>query len=128
MLPQRVDPLLHDLGTTDGHQLVLLSVEVYDDIADLRFARIDVGATTPLPRRVPPAEAWAISIDGDRVTVLDAVGRGNRAFSNGEVRFAPPPPPGARLQVRVRLVEGGPSLHATLDLPCATANDGTEPT
>lgn len=117
MVPTRVDPLLVDLGRTDGHRLVLLSLEVYDTVADLRFARIDVEATEPLARRVPAAEAWAVSVDGQRATVVDAVGRGDRSFSNGEVRFSPPPPVGARLQVRVRLVPDGPPLHATLDLP-----------
>lgn len=117
MDPVRVDALVHELGTTDGHRLVLLSVEVYDEVADLRFARIDVDGATPLARRVPAADAWAIAIDGRRATVVDAVGRGDRAFSNGEVRFRPPPPPGATLQVRTSLTPGGPPLHATVDLP-----------
>lgn len=125
MQPTFVVPLVHDLGTTDGHRLVLLSVEVYDDAADLRFARIDVGADTPLPRRVPPADAWAVSVDGVRATVVDAVGRGDRGFSNGEVRFTPPPGRDARVQVRVRLVDDGPNLHATLDLG-ASRDDGSE--
>lgn len=127
MLPLRVDPLVHDLGTSAGQRLVLLSLEVYDQSADLRFARIDVGATTPLARRVPAAASWAVSIDGRRATVLDAVGRGDRGFSNGEVRFQPPPPPGARLQVRVRLVDEGPTLHATVDLPTPSTSP-PEPT
>ncbi len=117
MEPVRVDPLVHDLGTTDGHRLVLLSVEVYDDVADLRFARIDDDGATPLARRVPAADAWAIAIDGQRATVVDAVGRGDRAFSNGEVRFRPAPSPGARLQVRATLAPGASPLHATIDLP-----------
>ncbi len=119
MDPIRVDALVHVLGSTDGHRLVLLSVEVYDDVADLRFARIDDDGTTPLARRVPAADAWAIAIDGQRATIIDAVGRGDRSFSNGEVRFRPPPPPGATLQVRATLAPDAPPLHATLDLPDA---------
>jgi hypothetical protein len=120
VLPAFVVPLVTDLGSVDGHRLVLLSLEVYDDAADLRFARIDVGADRPLPRRVPPVDAWAIAVDGARATVVDAVGRGDRAFSNGEVRFTPPPSRDATVQVRVRLVDAGPSLHATLDLRTTT--------
>ncbi len=117
MRPLRVDPLLVEVGTTHGHRLVLLSLEVYDRVADLRFARIDVDADEPLSRRVPAADAWAVSVDGRRADVLDAVGRGDRGFSNGEVRFRPPPPAGARLQVRVRLAPDATPLHATVDLP-----------
>ncbi len=121
MHPQRVDPLVVELGTAAGHRLVLLSVEVYDEVADLRFARIDIDATRPLARRVPAADAWRITVDGTPVRVLDAVGRGDRAFSNGEVRFAPPPRPGARLAVEVDLARDVASLGATVDLP-ATAS------
>lgn len=124
LVPERVDPLVVVLGSTDGHRLVLLSVEVYDTWADLRFARIDDDADQPLARRVPPADSWAVSIDGERATVVDAVGRGDRSFSNGEVRFTPPPPAGSRLQVRVRLAPDAPPLHATLDLPRAPVRDG----
>lgn len=101
--PIRVDELMVDVGAVDGHRLVLLSVEVYDEWADLRFARLDEGAPRPLTRRIPPAEAWTIEVDGTPAEVRDATGRGDRAFSNGEVRFAPPPQKGSRLTVEVHL-------------------------
>lgn len=116
MRPVRVEPLLVDLGSAHGHRLVLLSLEVYDEWADLRFARIDEGAPRPLSRRIPAAEAWTIATDGAPATVLDAVGRGDRAFSNGEVRFSPPPPPGATLSVAVRLQPGAAPLVGTVTL------------
>jgi hypothetical protein len=111
-----VVPLLADLGLAGGHRLILLSLEVWDGWADLRFARIDEGADRPLPRRVPPAAAWSLTVDGSTVEVLDAVGRGDRAFSNGEVRFRPAPEEGAELHVRVEVTPGAPALEATLRL------------
>jgi hypothetical protein len=114
--PRRVVPLLADLGSAGGHRLFLLSLEVWDGWADLRFARIDEGADRPLPRRVPPAGAWSLAVDGRTVEVLDAVGRGDRAFSNGEVRFRPAPEEGAALHVRVEMTPGAPALEATLQL------------
>jgi hypothetical protein len=92
---------------------VLLSLEVWDGWADLRFARIDVGADHPLPRLVPPADAWLVSGDEGPLEVLDAVGRGDRAFSNGEVRLQPAPAPGSSLHVRVEVVAGAPPLEVT---------------
>lgn len=112
--PVRVDPLMADLGTVDGHRLVLLSLEVYETWADLRFARIDEPGAAPLPRRVPPAAAWSVRTDDGPLTVEDAVGRGGRAFSNGEVRLSPPPPRGARLHVTVTVLPGAPPLVATI--------------
>lgn len=115
-----VVPLGLDLGTVAGHRLVLLSLEVWTDWADLRFARIDVGAERPLPRRVPPLDAWRIAADGRALEVLDVVGRGDRSFSNGEVRMRPVPAGGATLSVEVDLVSGAPALHAEVtvrDLP-----------
>jgi hypothetical protein len=114
--PRRVVPLLADLGSAGGHRLVLLSLEVWDGWADLRFARIDEGADRPLPRRVPPAGAWSLTVGGRTVEVLDAVGRGDRTFSNGEVRFRPAPEEGAELHVRVEVTPGAPALEATLQL------------
>lgn len=105
-VPRRVEPLLVDLGAVEGHRVVLLSLEVYDRWADLRFARIAEDATRPLPRRVPPAEAWTVRVDDTSLTVVDAVGRGDRDFSNGEVRLTPPPPPGAVLDVAVTVLAG----------------------
>jgi hypothetical protein len=114
--PIRVVPLLSALGEVGGHRLVLLSLEVWDGWADLRFARIDVGAERPLPRRVPPAGSWQVSVDGEPVEVLDAVGRGDRAFSNGEVRLRPAPAAGASLHVRVEVVAGAPALSSTVEV------------
>lgn len=116
--PRRVVPLLADLGTCGGHRLVLLSAEIYDAWTDLRFARIDEGAPRPLPRRVPPADAWRVTTgDGQPVEVLDAVGRGDRTFSNGEVRLAPLPDGAGSLRVEVVLVPGEAPLAATVEFP-----------
>lgn len=111
-VPLRVDPLLVDLGTVEGHRIVLLSLEVYDDWADLRFARIAQDPSRPLPRRVPAAEAWTVRTDDLSLTVVDAVGRGDREFSNGEVRLTPPPPPGTPLDVAVTVLPGTAPLAA----------------
>jgi hypothetical protein len=116
-VPRGVVPLDLDLGAVAGQQLVLLSLEVWSGWSDLRFARIDVGATARLTRRVPPAEAWAVAADGRPVEVVDAVGRGDRRFSNGEVRLVPPPEPGATLEVTVRVVPGSEPLRGRVRLP-----------
>ena len=118
-VPRRVDPLLADLGTVEGHRVVLLSLEVYDRWADLRFARIAEDPTRPLPRRVPAAEAWTVRADDSALAVVDAVGRGDRDFSNGEVRLAPPPAPGAVLDVAVTVLAGAPPLSARVTTPTA---------
>lgn len=112
-----VVPLDVDLGQRGGHRLLLRSLEVWDGWADLRFARTDEGAPRPLPRRVPPAGAWSVTADGAPLEVLDAVGRGDREFSNGEVRLRPSPAPGARLHVEVELLPGAPPLVGELTLP-----------
>ncbi|MFA9444898.1 hypothetical protein [Egicoccus sp. AB-alg6-2] len=114
--PVRVVPLTADLGVVAGQRLVLLSLEVWPQWADLRFARIDVGADRPLPRRVPPVGAWQVSCDGRPLEVLDAVGRGDRHFSNGEIRLRPAPAAGASLDVRVEVVPGQPPASATVQL------------
>jgi hypothetical protein len=115
--PRGVVPLGHDLGTVAGQRLVLLSLERWDGWADLRFARIEVDASAPrLARRVPPVAAWQVSADGTPLAVIDAVGRGDRAFSNGEVRLVPAPADGARLDVKVTLVPGRPPLAGTVRL------------
>jgi hypothetical protein len=119
-VPVGIAPLLVDVGTVAGHRIVLLSLEVWEGWADLRFARIDVGAQRPLPRRVPPATAWTVRSDGEDLEVVDAVGRGDRAFSNGEVRLRPPPADGSRLSVTVEVVPGLPGLHADIALPALT--------
>jgi hypothetical protein len=117
-VPRGVLPLGIDLGSVAGQRVVLLSLELWDGWADLRFARIDVGATQRLTRRVPPADAWTVSLDGRPLEVFDAVGRGDRAFSNGEVRLVPPPPPtGGLLTVAVTVVPGAPPQTAEVELP-----------
>lgn len=115
-VPRGVVPLGLDLGTAAGHRLVLLSLERWEGWADLRFARIDVGSTQRLSRRVPPVEAWAARSDGQDLTVFDAVGRGDRAFSNGEVRLVPAPTEGAVLQVAVQVAPGTDPLTGMIEL------------
>lgn len=115
--PQRVVELLTDMGTGSGHRLVLLSLEVYPDWADLRFARIETPGAAPLPRRIPRPEAWDIRVDGTPAEIVDAVGRGDRAFSNGEVRLRPAPRPGAHIEVSVRLAPGTDHLSAAIVVP-----------
>ena len=117
--PTAVLPLCRELGSVAGQLVMLLSLEVWEGWADLRFARIDVGATRPLPRRVPPATAWEISADGRPLTVVDAVGRGDRAFSNGEVRLQPAPALDATLTISVEVVPGAPALRVEVPLPGA---------
>lgn len=118
--PHRIVPLLADMGTVAGHRLVLLSLEVYDGWTDLRFARIDVAAERPLPRRVPPPDAWSVQLDGDELEVLDAVGRGDRAFSNGEVRLGTAVPDRAHvLQVDVEVLAGADPLSLEVLVPQA---------
>jgi hypothetical protein len=112
--PDRVVPLLADLGQVAGHRLTLLSLEVWPGFADLRFARVAEAAERPLPRRVPPPSAWSVSVDGVPAEVWDAVGRGDRDFSNGEVRLRPAPAPGAEVAVRVDLLPGEPPLTGTV--------------
>lgn len=112
--PERVVPLLVDAGEIAGHRVTLLSLEVWPGFADLRFARVDVDRIRPLPRRVPPPDAWNIAIDGVAAQVWDAVGRGDRDFSNGEVRLRPAPPPGASLSVTVEVLPGSAPLTATV--------------
>jgi hypothetical protein len=116
--PHRVVPLVVDLGSVAGHRLVLLSLEVYDAWTDLRFARIGVAAERPLPRRVPPADAWEVVGPDGPIAVLDAVGRGDRAFSNGEVRLATSLADTAhRLAVTVALLPDAPPLTAEVTVP-----------
>lgn len=114
--PLGVLPLGIDLGAAEGHRLILLSLEVWSGWCDLRFARIDVGSDRPLPRRVPPTEAWLVVADGTPVEVLDAVGRGDRSFTNGEVRLRSLPSDTERLQVAVQVVPDTQPLSATIEL------------
>lgn len=115
--PGGVLPLGIDLGTAAGQRLVLLSLEFWDGWADLRFARIDVGASQRLARRVPPPEAWTVSGRDGAYAIFDAVGRGDRRFSNGEVRLVPAPAPGDLLDVAVRVVPATEPLRGQVRLP-----------
>ncbi len=115
--PRGVVPLGVELGVAAGHRVTLLSLERWDGWADLRFARVDVDGVVRLTRRVPPAEAWDVTCDTVAVTVFDAVGRGDRWFSNGEVRLTPAPPPGATLDITVRLAPDTGPLHTRITLP-----------
>lgn len=115
-VPRGVVPLGLDLGAAAGQRIVLLSLELWDGWADLRFARIDVGATQRLARRVPPVDAWSAQVDGRPLAIFDAVGRGDRRFSNGEVRLVPAPPPGGRLDLSVEVVPGTTALRGQIDL------------
>ena len=101
--PRAVRPLLVDVGEAAGHRLVLLSIEDWGAWADLRFGRIATPGAAPLARRIPLATDWAIDIDGEPAEVVDVAGRGDRSFSNGEVRIRPAPGPGATLRLRARL-------------------------
>jgi hypothetical protein len=115
-VPLGVLPLGLDLGVAHGHRLLLLSLERWDGWADLRFARVDTGEGQRLARRVPPAEQWRVHADGVELEVVDAVGRGDRWFSNGEVRLVPAPAPGSSLEVEVTLAAGAPALSGVVTL------------
>ena len=121
--PTRVVPLLVDAGAVVGHRLVLLSLEIYEGWMDLRFARIDEEQQRPLPRRVPPPTAWDVQGQAGGYTVEDAVGRGDRSFSNGEVRLTPPvSTAGDLLTVQAPLLDGAPPLKAEVRVPAAEAS------
>jgi hypothetical protein len=104
--PVAVHPLLAEVGEAAGHRLVLLSIEDWGPWADLRFGRIATPGAQPLARRIPLATDWEVSVDGQAVEVIDVAGRGDRGFSNGEVRVRPSPTPGSLLGVRARLAPG----------------------
>ncbi len=104
--PVAVRALLTDIGEAAGHRLVLLSIEDWGAWADLRFGRIATPGARPLARRIPLASDWSVAIDGRPVEVLDVAGRGDRGFSNGEVRIRPAPQPGSVLSLRARLAPG----------------------
>lgn len=116
-VPRGVVPLGVDLGVAHGHRLLLLSLERWEGWADLRFARVDTGTGQRLSRRVPPAEQWRVRADGVALEIADAVGRGDRWFSNGEVRLVPAPAPGSDLVVEVLLAPGAPALSGVVTLP-----------
>ena len=116
--PVAVRPLLVDVGAANGHRLFVLSIEDWGLWADLRFARVASPGAEPLARRIPLAKDWSISIDGTPAEVVDVAGRGDRGFSNGEVRFLPAPPPGARLLLRA-LFAPNTELQVELIVPGA---------
>ncbi len=105
--PVAVRPLLVDAGEVAGHRVTLLGLEDWGAWADLRFARVAGPGAPPLPRRIPLATDWEVTADGVPLEVVDVAGRGDRAFSNGEVRLRPAPPPGAEVRVRARLTPDG---------------------
>lgn len=122
-LPAGVTVQFHDvvaictsLGSTGGHELVVLSLERWSGWTDIRFARIDHQGTHRLTRRVPPASSWQVACDGEELVVLDAVGRGDRAFSNGEVRIAGHIADGSKLHLSVVLIEGQPALDVDIEV------------
>ena len=104
--PRAVLPLLVDAGVAAGHRLVLLAIEDWGPWADLRFGRIATEGAPPLARRIPLATDWEIAIDGVPAEILDVAGRGDRGFSNGEVRVRPAPQPGSTLRVLALLAPG----------------------
>lgn len=87
--PRRVVPVDADAGSVAGHRLWIRSIEDWGGWMDVRFARVDEQGIQPLPRRLPPPEAWRAWLDGGELTVADAVGRGDRRFSDGELRLRP---------------------------------------
>lgn len=124
--PRDVLPIGGDLGVALGHRLVVLSLERWSKWADLRFARIDVEQRHRLTRRVPADDAWTVTWRATKqspavsVEVREVVGRGDRAFSNGEVRLAIPPASDGlsrgELTVSVVLAPGASALEMTIDL------------
>ncbi len=104
--PVAVRPLLAEVGEAAGHRLVLLSIEDWGPWADLRFGRLATPGAAPLARRIPLATDWMVSIDGVPAEIVDVAGRGDRSFSNGEVRIRPAPSAGARLRVEAQLAPG----------------------
>jgi len=112
--PVAVTPLLADLGVVAGQRVVLLSFEHYEDWSDLRFARIDEGADRPIARRVPAADAWTLTTDLGIFEVVDTVGRGDRSFSNGEVRIQPALVAGTSVRVTVHVTPDSAPLGANV--------------
>ena len=114
--PVAVRALLTDVGEAAGHRLVLLSIEDWGAWADLRFGRIATPGARPLARRIPLATDWSVSIDGRPAEVLDVAGRGDRGFSNGEVRLRPARQPGSRLRLKAQLAPGA-QVEVEVEVP-----------
>ena len=118
--PVAIRSLLVDVGEAAGHRLVLLSIEDWGPWADLRFGRIATPGAAPLARRIPLATDWSVLVDGVPAEILDVAGRGDRGFSNGEIRFRPAPQPGSTLRVEAQLAPGAAvavELVVSLDGP-----------
>ena len=114
--PRAVRPLLVEVGEAAGHRLLLLSIEDWGPWADLRFGRLATPGAPPLARRIPLATDWQVSIDGAPAEIVDVAGRGDRGFSNGEVRIRPAPAPGSRLRLRA-LLAAGAVVETEFDVP-----------
>ena len=105
--PRRVVPVDVDAGSVAGHRLWVRSIEDWGGWMDVRVARVDEAGTRPLPRRLPPPDAWRAWLDGEELAVADAVGRGDRRFSDGELRLRPGLPDGpCRLTITAALLPG----------------------
>ncbi|MFT5563641.1 MAG: hypothetical protein ACI970_000354 [Myxococcota bacterium] len=105
--PVRVVPLDLDAGVVAGHRLWVRSIECWGGWMDVRVARVDETGERPLPRRLPPPGAWQAWLDGEPLTVADAVGRGDRRFSDGELRLRPGLPTlGGTLTLTAELLPG----------------------
>jgi hypothetical protein len=114
--PRAVRPLLLEVGEAAGHRLLLLSIEDWGAWADIRFSRLSNPGAPPLARRIPLATDWEVTIDGIAAEVVDVAGRGDRGFSNGEIRIRPAPEPGATLGLRALLAPGA-AVTTTLFVP-----------
>jgi len=119
--PVAVHPLLVTAGDAAGHRMVLLSIEDWGGWADLRFGRIATAGAAPLARRIPLASDCEVSIDGVSADVFDVAGRGDRGFSNGEIRFRPAPAPGSTVRMRAQLA---PGADVTAEFTVPRADDG----
>ena len=117
--PRRVVPLDVDAGTVLGHRLWFRSVEDWGGWMDVRIARIDEQGVRPLPRRLPPPDAWQAWLDGEALEVADAVGRGDRRFSDGEVRLRPGLPVGGCTLTITAAMLPGEVLRVDLRIPAA---------
>ena len=114
--PTAVRSLLVEVGEAAGHRLVLLSIEDWGPWADLRFGRLATHGAAPLARRIPLATDWEVWIDGGPAEIVDVAGRGDRSFSNGEVRIRPAPAPGSHLRLRALLAPGA-AVETELTVP-----------
>ena len=117
--PRRLVPLDVDAGSVAGHRLWFRSIEDWGGWMDVRIARVDELGQRPLPRRLPPPDAWQAWLDGDELTVADAVGRGDRRFSDGELRLRPGLPDRACTLTITAALLPGEVLRVDLRVPGA---------